>query len=248
MRAVGCDDGRVAAVDARSGAASGVRVDLVVPVKPLRVAKTRLRGAVTSPHGAPQDPAAHARLALALALDTIAAARAARLVGRLLVMSTDPVVARGLAAEGVAVAPDGPVPGLNAALEHGSRLLRAEDPRAAVGALQADLPALRPADLDAAVDQALALFAAGAGRAFCADAAGTGTTLLLAAPGVELDPSFGPGSAERHRRSGAVELLGPWPGLRCDVDTGADLRHAADLGLGVHTRGLLVLADHRSES
>ncbi|HVL84481.1 MAG TPA: 2-phospho-L-lactate guanylyltransferase [Pseudonocardia sp.] len=214
-------------------AAGGRSVDLVVPVKPLRVAKSRLRGAFG------EDPAQHARLVLALALDTIGAVLAARRVGRLLVMSTDPVVAAGLAAQRVPVVPDGPVPGLNAALEHGAGLLRAGG-AAAVGALQADLPALRPGDLDAAIGQALAAFAAGRGtRAFCADAAGTGTTMLVAAPGVALDPRFGRGSAERHRRSGAVELTGARPGLRCDVDTGEDLRRAAELGLGRHTRGLL---------
>lgn len=208
-------------------------VALVVPVKPLWAAKSRLRGA------AGDDPVAHARLALALALDTIAAARAARLVARVLVMSTDAEVAAGLAAEGVAVEPDGPRPGLNAALTHGAMLLRA-DGAGAVGALQADLPALTPADLDAALLAALALFdAGGADRAFVPDADRTGTTLLLAAPGTPLGPRFGRGSARRHRESGAEELAGEWPGLRRDVDTEGDLRQAADLGLGVHTRGVL---------
>ncbi|MGQ0574124.1 MAG: hypothetical protein ACT4RN_07945 [Pseudonocardia sp.] len=44
----------------------------------------------------------------------------------------------------------------------------------------------------------------------------------------------------RHRGSGAIELAGDWPGLRRDVDTGADLRTAADLWLGTHTRSALV--------
>ncbi|MGQ0576775.1 MAG: 2-phospho-L-lactate guanylyltransferase [Pseudonocardia sp.] len=209
----------------------GHRVDLVVPVKPLWAAKSRLRGA------AGDDPVAHGRLALALALDTIAAARAAVLVGRVLVMSTDPAVAAGLAAQGIVVEPDGPRPGLNPALTHGARLLRRAG-AGVVGALQADLPALTAADVDAAV----ALFLdGGARRAFVPDAATTGTTLLLAARGVSLGPRFGRGSAQRHRDSGATELDGDWPGLRRDVDTAADLRVAADLGLGVHTRGVLSL-------
>lgn len=204
----------------------------MVPVKPLWAAKSRLRGA------AGDDPVAHGRLALALALDTIAAARAAGLVGRLVVMSTDPEVAAGLRHSGVAVEPDGPRPGLNAALGHGARLLRREG-AGVVGALQADLPALTPPDLDAALAAGLAAFAAGAARAFVPDAAGTGTTLLLAAPGVPLAPRFGRESARRHRGSGAVALTGSWPGLRRDVDTGDDLREAADLGLGSHTRTVL---------
>ncbi len=222
-----CDDGHV-------GSGNHPAVDLVVPVKPLQVAKSRLRGAADHGLG---EAGAHARLALALAHDTIAAVRAAALVRRLVVVSTDPVVAAELAAVGVEVVPDGPEPGLNAAYVHGVALLRGRDPACAVGALQADLPALRPAELDAA----LAAFLAGPpSRAFCADAEGTGTTLLLAAPGVALDPRFGAGSAQRHRESGAVELDGGWPGLRRDVDTTADLDSAAAIGLGEHTRAVLV--------
>jgi 2-phospho-L-lactate/phosphoenolpyruvate guanylyltransferase len=98
---------------------------------------------------------------------------------------------------------------------------------------------LRPPELDEAIAAALALFATGARRAFVADAEGTGTTLLLAAPGVALDPRFGEGSACRHAESGAHPLAGPWPGLRRDVDTADDLREAADLGLGQHTSCVL---------
>ncbi|MBW0089589.1 2-phospho-L-lactate guanylyltransferase [Pseudonocardia sp. KRD-184] len=208
-------------------------VDLVVPVKRLVEAKTRLRGA------AGDDPAAHARLALALARDTVAAARTARLVHRLLVVSSDPVVALELTAAGVEVVPDGPEPGLNAAYAHGAALLRARRARVAVAALQADLPALRPDELDAALAAA-----AGFARAFVADADGTGTALLTAAAGVDLDPRFGVGSAADHAASGAVALAGDWPGLRRDVDTPADLAAAGLLGLGERTRSVLAPCAH----
>lgn len=204
-------------------------VDLLVPVKPLHRAKTRLLGAADGGAG---DPGAHAWLALALARDTLAAAVAARTVRRLVVITSDPVVLAALPWDGVHTVPDEPGSGLNPALRHGERKLRADDATAAVGVLPADLPALRPAELDAAVLAALA----GDGRAFCPDRAGTGTTLLLAAPGHALDPRFGTGSATAHRAAGAVELTGDWPGLRCDVDTGADLAVARRLGLGLHTR------------
>ncbi len=211
-------------------------MDLIVPVKPLTKAKSRLRGAADGGVG---EPRAHARLAMALLRDTIDAVRAARAVRRLLVVSSDPVVAAELGVFGIEVAPDGPVPGLNRAYERGAAVLRGQDPTTAVGALQADLPALRPDELDEAVVSALALFGTGAGRAFVADAEGTGTTFLLAAPDAELGPMFGEGSARRHEESGAHPLLGPWPGLRRDVDTAADLREAADLGLGRHTSSVL---------
>lgn len=209
-----------------------------MPVKALVAAKSRLRGAAD--HGV-GEAGAHARLALALAHDTIAAVLAATQVRRLLVVSADAVVAAELAAVGVEVVPDGPLGGLNAAYAHGAALLRSRDATVPVGALQADLPALRPAELDAAIRAGLAVIASGtASRVFCADADGTGTTLLLAAPGVDLDPRFGVDSAQRHRESGAHLLRGEWPGLRHDVDTAADLRRAADIGLGEHTRGVLV--------
>ena len=213
-------------------------VDLVVPVKQLPAAKSRLRGAADGGLG---EPAAHARLALALAHDTVAAVRGCPAVRHLLAVSPDPAVAAELAAVGVEVVPDGRVTGLNAAFRRGAAVLRRRDPDAVVGALQADLPALRPDELCAALDEALRLFAddAAVTRAFCADAEGSGTTLLLAAPGTPLDPRFGADSAARHAASGAGALTGELAGLRRDVDTIDDLRGAADLGLGVHTRAVL---------
>jgi 2-phospho-L-lactate guanylyltransferase len=102
-----------------------------------------------------------------------------------------------------------------------------------VGALQADLPALRSGEL------AAALAVADGRRAFVADRHGTGTTLLLSAPGEPLRPRFGPGSAHAHAGSGAVPLVPVGASLRCDVDTAADLDHARALGLGGHTTALL---------
>jgi 2-phospho-L-lactate guanylyltransferase len=100
-----------------------------------------------------------------------------------------------------------------------------------VAALNADLPALRPPEL-ARVLAAAAEFP----RAFLADAAGIGTTLLAAAPEQELRPEFGTDSRNRHRASGAREL-GPAgvDSVRQDVDTGDDLRTALTLGVGPYT-------------
>ena len=225
-------------------------VDLVVPVKPLHQAKSRLRadlsgnGAGNGAGNGDGDP--HLRLVLAVARDTLAAARAAPGVRRVVAICSDPVAVAVLRSDGVEVVADEPDAGLNAALRHGAELLRADDPGASTGAMQADLPALHPAELAAAVSAALTAFDAGSAavvagteRAFCPDRAGTGTTLLLAAPGVPLDPRFGPGSAAAHAASGALRLDGPWPTLRCDVDTEADLAEASRLGLGSHTTAAL---------
>ncbi|MGD9988000.1 2-phospho-L-lactate guanylyltransferase [Pseudonocardia sp.] len=231
-------------------------VDLVVPVKGLPAAKSRLRGAADGGVG---EPGAHSRLTLALLLDTLAAARRSG-VRRLLVVSSDPDVAAAVAGLGAAparavtdgtrddgdsarldVVPEGPVAGLNAALTHGATLLRADDPASTVGALQADLPALRPDELRAALAEAATRFAAGAVAAFSADTPGDGTTLLLAAPGAALAPAFGHGSAARHAAAGAVLVGGSLPGLRRDVDTADDLRGAVALGVGPHTTSALAV-------
>ncbi|MEH0939236.1 2-phospho-L-lactate guanylyltransferase, partial [Micromonospora sp. CPCC 205543] len=130
------------------------------------------------------------------------------------------------------VVPDAPDAGLNAALRHGAAAAAAD---AWVAALTADLPALRPAELAAALTAAATPPAV---RRFVADAPGTGTVLLTAPPGVALAPRFGVDSARAHAASGALPLTGPWPSLRRDVDTAADLAAARRLGLGPGTAAL----------
>ena len=103
----------------------------------------------------------------------------------------------------------------------------------AVAALSSDLPALRPAELTAALGAAAA-----SPHAFVADVHGTGTTLLTAV-GTPLRPRFGAGSAQAHRDDGALALDGEWPGLLRDVDALEDLRAAVGLGVGPATADLL---------
>lgn len=162
--------------------------------------------------------------------DTAEAVLSATSVAGLIVVTDDPVVAAAVLAAGAKVAPD-PGAGLNAALRFGADEVAGLDAHRAV--LTGDLPALRPADLDAA------LATAGRRRSFVPDAAGTGTVLLAVPPREPLDPRFGPGSAVAHRASGARPLTGDWPGLRQDVDTAADLDTVLGLGAGARTRALL---------
>jgi 2-phospho-L-lactate/phosphoenolpyruvate guanylyltransferase len=197
---------------------------VVVPVKRLAVAKSRL---------AAYGDAARRELALAFAADVVTAARRCAVVERVLVVTDDTAAAQALAALGASVSPDHPDAGLNPALEHGAELLRAGSPELGVVTLSSDLPALRAADLA----RVLAQVPAG-GRAFVADVAGTGTTLLAAASPAPLSASYGPASRATHLRSGAVELAGP-PGLRRDVDTPEDLREAVALGVGERTAAVL---------
>jgi 2-phospho-L-lactate/phosphoenolpyruvate guanylyltransferase len=71
-------------------------------------------------------------------------------------------------------------------------------------------------------------------RSFVSDRQGSGTVALFAF-GSKLEPAFGTDSAQRHSHSGAVELTGPWPGMRCDIDTPEDLQVARRLGVGAAT-------------
>lgn len=206
-------------------------VHLLVPIKPLSQAKSRLRGAADAGQG---HPGPHAELVRAIALDTVLTAAHCPEVAAVVVITSDPELADVFTAEGIEVLADVPQSGLNPALCHGDRVIRDRAPTSRVGAMHADLPALRGEDLAAAIG------AAGAGRAFCADRHRVGTTLLLAAPGSPLAPLFGPRSARAHRESGAVELRGRWDSLRCDVDTPADLDAARRLGLGARTRDRLL--------
>ncbi|MBZ6083794.1 2-phospho-L-lactate guanylyltransferase [Streptomyces olivaceus] len=196
---------------------------LVVPVKPLARAKSRLSDTA--------DDGVRPGLALAFAQDTVAAALACPAVGDVAVVTDDARAGRELRELGAAVVADEPGGGLNAALAHGAAAVRAARPESPVAALNADLPALRPAELARALSAAAEF-----PRAFLPDAAGIGTTLLTALPGRELAPAFGPDSRARHRASGAAELrLGAVDSVRQDVDTGSDLRTALVLGVGPRT-------------
>ncbi|MFF7310002.1 2-phospho-L-lactate guanylyltransferase [Streptomyces sp. NPDC008137] len=196
---------------------------LVVPLKPLAQAKSRLADTA--------DDGLRPGLALAFAQDTVAAALACPAVRDVAVVTDDARAGRELAVLGAAIIPDEPGSGLNAALAHGAGIIRSTRPGSPVAALNADLPALRPPELTRVLDAAAEF-----PRAFLPDAAAIGTTLLAAAPGHELLPAFGTDSRARHRTSGAMELsLAGVDSVRQDVDTGDDLRNALALGVGPHT-------------
>ncbi|MFC7258090.1 2-phospho-L-lactate guanylyltransferase [Streptomyces lutosisoli] len=200
-----------------------MRWTLVIPLKPLARAKSRL--ADTAADGLRPG------LALAFAQDTVTAALACAAVLDVAVVTDDALAGRELAALGARIVADEPGGGLNAALAHGVAAVRSRTPEIAVAALNADLPALRSAELGRVLDAAGEF-----PRAFLPDAAAIGTTLLAAGAGRELLPSFGTDSRSRHRASGAVELrLDAVDSVRQDVDTGDDLRAALALGVGPRT-------------
>ena len=198
-------------------------IGLVIAVKRLAAAKTRL---------APVFPAAtREKVVLAMLIDTIAAASAVPAVRAITVVTPDETAADAAVRLGARVlsdpTPDGHRDPLNNAISAGEAEVRSETANVVV--LQGDLPALQPHELAAAIAAARRH-----PRSFVGDRHGTGTSALFSF-GVALDPHFGADSARRHRGSGALELTGAWPGLRCDIDTPDDLLVARRLGVGAAT-------------
>jgi 2-phospho-L-lactate/phosphoenolpyruvate guanylyltransferase len=205
---------------------------LVVPVKGGATAKSRLH----PPAGVGRE-----ELALALAADCLTACCAGMPPDRVVVVTSDPRVGKAARGLGAAVVAD-PGAGLNAAVAAGRDHVltrrfgtrRAHGSPAPVAVLLGDLPALRAADLAAALGAAAAY-----PLAVVADASGSGTVLLTALAGEALTPSFGEGSCARHVAGGHHLLDLDLPRLRTDVDDDRSLGAALTLGVGQATRHAL---------
>ncbi len=205
----------------------------VLPIKSWTHAKSRLH----------DDPIVRHAFARALLKDTLAAVLDARAVDRTVVVTPDAGVAeyaRFVGADVVADRTRSRGDTLNDAVARGADWARKRFPRRPVVVLPGDLPAMTGPDLShtlrAHADHELA---------FCADAAGLGTTLVVARTPALLRTAYGPGSAQRHREMGAVEMTDVPPGLRRDIDVLDDLADARAIGLGRNTRQ--VVADFDDE-
>jgi 2-phospho-L-lactate/phosphoenolpyruvate guanylyltransferase len=208
-----------------SGTQTGAPADvgLVIAVKRLAAAKTRLAPVFSA--------ATRESVVLAMMIDTIREALAVPSLQTVTVVTPDEVAAKAALEMGAQVlsdpTPDGHRNPLNNAIAAAESVIRQSTSN--VIALQGDLPALQPQELTEAITAARAYR-----RSFVGDRHGTGTSALFAF-GVPLEPQFGPDSAKRHQHSGAIELTGAWPGLRCDIDTPDDLLVARRLGVGAAT-------------
>jgi len=198
------------------------RFAVLVPVKPPAFAKSRL---------ADLGDDTRRELATAFAVDTVSAALASPGVDRVLVVTDDVALARGLSDLGVDVIPDGTTDDLNETLRLAAAEMHRRDPALRLVALCADLPALRPEELAAALAAAPR-----EGMAFVADAEGEGTTAVVASAPDTFRPRFGHASRRQHLDAGAYEIVGiDVPTLRRDVDDRADLAEAVALGVGSRT-------------
>lgn len=199
---------------------------VIVPVKPPGVGKSRL---------GPLDGVDRRDLAAAFATDTVTACLQTPGVTGVLVVTDDADFAAAMTGLGAHACGDGPEPGLNAALRYGAATAAARWPGVSCVALLADLPALRPDDLAAALAE---VAERGDAASYVVDADGTGST-MYAAPYDSFNPRFGAGSAAAHARAGATPVNGDLPTLRRDVDDVDALRAAIALGVGRATAALV---------
>jgi 2-phospho-L-lactate guanylyltransferase len=174
---------------------------LALPVKPFSEAKRRLQ----------LEPSLSVRLGRALAQHTLDVIRAAGFdVG---VVTGDGDVAEWAASNEAELFWEKRPRGLNAA----ARLVAAGAARSGRrwGLLHADLPLLRPGDLNMAWDRP------------CLAPSYDGGTSLLAGVGADFSFSYGPGSFQRHLAAcGGPATIVIRPGLAYDLDSELDLARA----------------------
>lgn len=187
---------------------------ILIPVKPLAEAKTRL---------APLLAAGERRMLVRQMLDDVlaAATRAAGSAGVALV-TADPEVAGAGRARGLRVLPE-PQPGLNRALRHATDTLAREGVQRLL-ILPADIPLV-----DArAVQRLLAVAGTAPSVTLVAASADGGTNALLTAPPGVLEPAFGAGSCSRYvqqaGRLGVAPKLLDIPEIALDIDRPEDLQ------------------------
>jgi 2-phospho-L-lactate guanylyltransferase len=188
----------------------------VIPVKPLRGALRRLRSALDAP--------VRRELQVAMLTDVLrACAGAGSLEGVLVVTSDADAAALAGRLAGARVVPDHDPPrGMNAAVARGLTAV-AEAGAGAALVLTADLPLIRPED----IEEILAGAPAAPAARFVASHEGTGTNAMLLRPPTALAPRLGPDSLARHtaqarRRGLALERL-ELPRVGLDIDTPRDL-------------------------
>jgi len=191
-----------------------MRTLAILPVKRFELAKTRLRKQL--------EPAQRRRLAEAMVVDVLEALVAAPALDEVVLVTNEPAVAAVASAHGATVLPDPTESGQSAAALVGIRHARANDYDRAL-LVPGDCPALDDAALRTLLDRDVLAPAV----TIVADRHGSGTNALLLTPPEVIEPAFGPGSFERHRRrassAGAAWHVEPLPGLLLDIDTPEDL-------------------------
>ena len=213
-----------------------MRTIAILPVKSFDAAKQRLSTRL----------AGGSRKALARAMldDVLASLRRVEALEAIAVVTRDRTAEAAAIGSGATVIWDHEEAGQSAAAAAGlAHALAGGFERALL--VPGDTPLLDPAELTALLSRAEA---AELGAVVVPDRHGTGTNALLLRPPDAIEPSFGPGSRERHeeaaRAAGLTWEVDPLPSLLVDVDTPEDLTEVALLveerhGLGAQTQGAL---------
>lgn len=201
-------------------------ITVVVPVKRLARAKSRLD----------LPPRLRRQVALQLAAGTVRTLLATPSVTRVLVVTSDPTVARFAQMLGAGVVREPRPRGLNPAVDAGRRAALLLAPRDDIAVLVSDLPEITTGEVEEVVEQ----FRRTRRPLLVADHEGTGTTALLHSCSDRPPARFGPGSAVRHREAGYRPATGLLPGLRQDLDS------LDSGGFAAVARALHLFSDDRS--
>ena len=212
-----------------------MRTAAILPVKRFSAAKQRL--------GAVVEQELHDALVQTMLADVLEALAATAAIELTIIVSSQPQQPDWNAPR-VMVVEDHLEQGQSAAASLGIRRA-VEEGFERVLCVPGDCPALAPDELQWLLDDPRA---EGSQVAIVPDRHGTGTNGLLLAPPDAIEPSFGPGSFERHRElvlaCGAALRVERPPSLLLDIDTDGDLqalrRRLADSAGGApRTRALL---------
>ena len=186
---------------------------LIIPVKPLRDAKSRL-----SPILTPEQRYELARATLIHALQVACGVPSAQ---RVLVVSRDAEVLDLARDRGALTLLEAAGSDLNRALQQATRKAMGAGAEAIL-ILPADLPFATPDDIEA-----ILRLSSPRSIVIASDGAGDGSNALCLNPPDLIDPAYGPGSFTRHcqlaRQAGAAIRRYASPSLALDIDTPDDL-------------------------
>jgi 2-phospho-L-lactate guanylyltransferase len=210
-----------------------VRAVAVLPVKRFADAKQRLSTGLA--------PGTRRALAEAMLTDVLVALRRTEGLDEVVVVTAEPVAEALALGYGARVVSDTREAGQSPAAQLGLDAVEGAD---VVLLVPGDCPALDPAQLTALLESV----EPAPSVVLVPDRHGTGTNGLVLHPPTAIEPSFGPGSRERHtalaEEAGASLRVEEMPSLVLDVDTPDDLEAMREVlersrGGAAHTRGLL---------
>lgn len=190
----------------------------LVPMKPLELAKTRLKPFL--------DDAAREAVSRAMFEDVLECLRRARTVDVIAVVTSERRLLDLALRSGALAVDEGAPRGLNAAAALGTTAC-VEKGASSVLIVLSDLPLIRPEEVDALQDDISTRPEVRLVRSH----EGLGTNAIFRSPPMAIGTRFGGPSCEKHRQAaieaGVAHSIVDLPGIAFDVDTAADLAELA---------------------